>query len=480
MPDKTEPPELAPSDREVVKPVHVLKGPVNLSLQRRRKPTPWVVGISAACLLLAIGLAWLFFSNYRIAIVIEPRYSQITPTAQGVPTGAGPGPIPTDTVTPSTPAPSAAATAVATENMLAQANAGFQRALEERDRQQVQAVLDLLVEVEAADPAAASEVASLRSQAYYALDALTGTVYLDVNNTTHWALTTTDGRALTHPIDLTISHEGIYVIDSGTLYRGDLSALTPGGRELALTAILTAATQIGGYPVKEIVAVEATNTDAVYVLDKSNDMYRYQIGSSSSMWRLERPQASEYDHPDPLYLNISTYSDRLYILDPARNQIWRHPPDVRGAGFLPGTLPWLMGPGEPDVSSGIDLAIDGNIYVLWRDGTVVTHVPDEIARFDLAKAEGLSHVQGLEVLPSHPVAIFANVEGIPLYVADPGRRRVVVFDRRDGSLLRQFVAPDNLDFSALHGIAEREGYLYMLAGANLYGYDLSTGITGTV
>ncbi|MFB0535219.1 MAG: M23 family metallopeptidase, partial [Anaerolineae bacterium] len=42
------------------------------------------------------------------------------------------------------------------------------------------------------------------------------------------------------------------------------------------------------------------------------------------------------------------------------------------------------------------------------------------------------------------------------------------------------VAPDNLDFSALHGIAEREGYLYMLAGANLYGYDLSTGITGTV
>ena len=498
MPDGSEHPQPASPDQERSKSTRVLRDLTRRSFWQSRMPAPLVIAVIAVCLVLAIGLAWVF-SNYKITITVQRRVTPTTPipspsatsAAQAVPNGTTFRPTATDTPTPSawlSPTPATVEptimvvkTPVARSplDLLAQANEAFQLALKGPDRQQAQIALDFLAEIEAPDPAVADEVARLRSQVCYALDTLNGTVYLDAQNTTRWALVTADAQPLVYPIDLTISHEGVYVIDSGALYRGDLATLASGGGELALAAILTPAMQIGGYPVKEIVAVEATNTDdAVFVLDKSNDVYRYEI--SSGVWWLEQTAASEYSSPDPLYLNIGAYFNRLYILDPARNQIWRHPPNEYGIGFLPGTLPWLLSPGQPDVSSGIDLAIDGDIYVLWRDGTIVAHAPVETARFDLAVADRFSHVQGLEDLPLRPVAVFGNVEGIPLYVADPGRRRVVVLDRRDGTLLRQLVAPDNLDFAALHAVAEREDRLYMLAGANLYGYDVSTGITGTM
>jgi murein DD-endopeptidase MepM/ murein hydrolase activator NlpD len=365
---------------------------------------------------------------------------------------------------------------------LAEAEIAFRRALERGDRQQLEAMLDLLAQIEGANPALAGRAAALQSQVNYALDTLDGTIYLDESNSRRWALADADGHALVAPMDLSVGGERMYIIDSGALFQADVAALAANSVELAMTAILTQAAHIEGYPVKEIAAVEATNTqEAVYVLDKSNDIYRYQ--PSSGTWHLEQPVADEYSQPDPLFLNVASYLNRLYILDPARNQIWRHPPNQYGAGFLPGTLPWLLGPGEPDVSSGIDLAVDGAVFVLARDGTLARHqtgAPDEIAHFSLAVADGLSHVEGLEEVPTRPVALFAGVEDTPLYVADAGRRRVVALDRRDGRLLRQWAAPDNPDFATLRGVAARDGQVYVLAGASLYRFELTEGMTDTL
>lgn len=492
MPDKREQTKTTPSGPQPARPVRPTQDLGPLVPRRRRRSLVWIAIVAVVCLALALGMAWVLLGKGTQVILIGPQIPQATSTPslvagrQEEPTPGGPGTsvVTGSAVAPSTVTPTAVRTlpAASPSDRLAEAQVALQGALETGDRQSIQTVLDLLAEIEAADPAATGETDGLRSQAGYALDTLDGTVYLNADNTTRWTLTTTDGQRLVYPIDLSISPEGVYVIDSGSLYRADWPALAAGGGELAVTAILTPARQIGGYPVKEIVAVEAAHTDdAIYVLDKSNDVYRYQV--SSGMWYLEQPPASQYSQPDPLYLSISTYLNRLYILDPARNQIWRHPPNEYGPGFLPGTLPWLVGPGEPDVSNGIDLAIDGDIYVLGRDGTITRHktgAPNEVARFSLAVADGLSHVPGLEDLSMRPVALFANAEGVALYVADAGRRRVVALDRRNGALLQQWVAPDNLDFAALHGVAQRADRLYMLAGADLYSYDLSQGITATL
>ena len=231
----------------------------------------------------------------------------------------------------------------------------------------LRAAADLLDRPDIAQVAGAAE---LKSRVLYATDALSATVYLNPENSVRWDLADEGGKQLVQPIDLTVSDDALYVIDSGTLYRRARTALPAAGGAITLTAVITPGGTIGGYPIKEIVAADATGTGrAVYVLDKSGDIYYSETGSGD--WILAKTAVQQQVDPDPFLLNITTYDSRLYGLDPAQNQVWRHPPKDGSNGFLPGTLPWLVRPGEPDVSNGLDLAIDGRVYVLLRDGRVV-------------------------------------------------------------------------------------------------------------
>ena len=388
-----------------------------------------------------------------------------------------------------TPSPASPATAPAppiasserpeSTGWLAEAEAMHRTALQAGSFDGMEQTLILLASAVANDPQLGEAASSLASQVAYARDVLTGTVYLNDDNLTRWQLADSYGKPLSYPIDMALSDGGIYLIDSGSLYRADLAALPAGGGVLTMAAVLTPAQWISGYPVKEIVALDgAAYTDAVFVLDKSNDIYRYQ--PSSGQWSLELPLAREYQNPDPFYQNLTTYSERLYLLDPARNQIWRHSDIPIEPEYFASKFPWLLDPGDPDVSSGLDMAIDGNIYVLSRDGSIgVFSNSLPLADFSLPSADGRSLVAGLEDAPSRPVAMAASADGVTLYVADPGQRRVVALDRRDGRLLRQFMAPDNLDFGYLHAVAEHNDQLLMLAASRLYAIDLSAGITAT-
>jgi murein DD-endopeptidase MepM/ murein hydrolase activator NlpD len=392
-------------------------------------------------------------------------------TASPMPPTSSPATAPASTVPPNEqPAPASS---------LAGAEALYRSALQASNFAEMERVLTLLAAATATDPQSGEAASSLAAHAAYARDVLTGTVYLSGSNTTHWQLADPNGNPLSYPIDMAISDDGIYLIDSGSLYRADLAALPAGGGVLTMTAVLTPAQWISGYPVKEIVALDgAAYTDAVFVLDKSNDIYRYQ--PSSGQWSLELPLAREYQNPDPFYQNLTTYSERLYLLDPARNQIWRHSDFYLEPEYFASKFPWLLEPGDPDVSSGLDMAIDGNIYVLSRNDSIAAYGDAPLASFPLASADEHSLVAGLESAPSQPIAMAAGADGVTLYVADPGQRRVAALDRRDGRLLRQFMAPDNLDFAYLHAVAEHNNQLLMLAAARLYAIDLSDGITATV
>ena len=350
---------------------------------------------------------------------------------------------------------------------LAPLQAALEQALQGRDEARLQALLEQLAGVETT-PA----VAALRSQVNYALDRLAGIIYLNEQNSRRWSLAATEGQPLGYPIDLSANDNWLYLVEQGAVYRADLSDLSLARERLALTPILTPGAPVDGYPVKEIVAVEASHlAGAVFALDKAGDLYRYDLEPGE--WSLETVAGSPTGDPAPLYQNLGSFDNRLYLLDPARNQIWRHPPNAAGPAYLPQVTPWQLQPGQPDLRQAIDLAVDGHIYVLQRDGAIVVYTPAEAARFSLARVAPAGRVAGQA---ARPAALFATVEGQALWVADPGRRRVVALNREDGTLLGQFSAPDNLDFAALRGVIEQEERLLILAGPRLYAYDLSQGM----
>lgn len=419
------------------------------------------------CALIALIWFWAYRSQENIVAAIDPTPSTLLT--------ATPSPLPLTAplqVMATVPLPTPPATrVVAVANYLTQAQTALVQAQTDRSEPHFQTALTLLAQVDALDPALAAETGPLRAQVLAGLDTLSGTVYLPISTTESWLLRTNAGVPLIAPIDLTSADDGLYLIDCGTLYRVNWPATT-GNSQLAATPVLTPGALISGYPLKEIVAVEAANTGGnVFVLDKANDIYQYQ--AISGTWQLQIPAAAYYTAPDPLFLNLSSYAHRLYILDPARNQIWRYPPNESGEGYLPGTLPWQLAPGEPDINAAIDLTIDGNIYTLQRDGVIVTYSPAETHRFSLTATHTVSHIPGWNDLPVHPAAILASIDRDFLYVTDPGHFRVVILSKTDGRLLRQLVAPDNPDFATVAALAEHDGFLYILAGPHLYRYPLA-------
>ncbi|MDM8530919.1 peptidoglycan DD-metalloendopeptidase family protein [Anaerolineales bacterium HSG25] len=302
------------------------------------------------------------------------------------------------------------------------------------------------------------------------------TVWLTEQTMQNWKLTDLQNHPLHGPIDMALDGKSLYLINEGTLYQVPLAELKATASHLQLTPILSPTSLIEGYPIKELVAVEvtqpqtATNPQNLYLLDKSNDLYRYRF--DTQQWSLEIPPSRALDDPPPLYLNLASYDDRVYLLDPARNQIWRYPqPSWGEANYLPDNLPWQRSPNSPDVTQTIDLAIDGLVYTLDRAGTVVTYSPLEVARYSLPAPSQLDYRSAITT--SQPIALALSLNSPALYVADRQHERIVMLDRRDGSVLYQLVAEPELEFSNLRALVEWDNQLLLLVGSTLYRYDLN-------
>jgi len=349
---------------------------------------------------------------------------------------------------------------------LADSWAVLQAAVTSGNVQQLEDLAQVAGAVAPDDAAERAESERLRRQALRARDELMGTIYLDTGTMQLWALTDDKGQPLVAPADMSVGGGQLYVLDSGVLYRTPVPAVAVEMQELSMTLFLSPDDLIDGFPIKELVGVEAgADGTVVYALDKSNDLYRYD--SATDAWRLQPMAADRHDDPSPLYLNMGTFDNRLYMLDPARNQVWRSPPNDSGDGVMPSVLPWLVPPGGFDVSNGVDLAVDGSVYALMRSGRVVVY-PATAAGFDAVEAaDAATSVTGLRAAGSRPSAIVLGSSGSDLFVADPGRRRIVRLDRSSGEFIGQWIAPDAPWFDHLNALAVDGGRLLMVAGQSV-------------
>lgn len=137
---------------------------------------------------------------------------------------------------------------------------------------------------------------------------------------------------------------------------------------------------------------------------------------------------------------IETYYDPpylyLYILDTQANLVRKYQAYPGGYTDAPPDYPL---PDETvNLRDGMDLAIDGNIYILLRTGKIVKLFQGKAVDFPL---------DGLDKPLRSPVAIAVSqardTEKGSVFVADAGNQRIVEFDKR-GRFLRQFLMAEDL------------------------------------
>jgi hypothetical protein len=187
------------------------------------------------------------------------------------------------------------------------------------------------------------------------------------------------------------------------------------------------------------------DTGRLLVLDDQRHLFSLTPGGTAAPLVLRDSQ--EWGSLD----GAASYGGNLYVLDVASNQVWRYPPtdsgfDSERSGIL----------GDADLSGAEGLVVDGDVYLLTKNGGV--------RRFAHGAEEPVA-LAGIDRGLLAPSSITPDGQG-GLLVVDRGNKRLVSLSA-SGDFRAQFVSRTFTDIRSA-AVDSEAGLLYVLVGDSLY------------
>jgi sugar lactone lactonase YvrE len=233
-----------------------------------------------------------------------------------------------------------------------------------------------------------------------------------------------------------------YILDS----KGGRVISVPLNNSAPPATLFTEGQTYGGTPAKkpQFFAWEGNETTGrLLVLDAERKLFAIRPGS------LPEPLALRRTNTWSSVAGIAAYDGNLYVLDPNGNKVHRYLTAANGFDSEPESI--LSG--QVDLKDAIQLAVDGDIFVLKRTGEVLRFSQGASAKFAL---------DGIDRELTGPNAMQVVAPTSEVYIADAGNKRVVVAGK-DGVFRRQLVSSAFTDVRAL-GIDPLGGQLYVIVG----------------
>lgn len=155
---------------------------------------------------------------------------------------------------------------------------------------------------------------------------------------------------------------------------------------------------------------------------------------------------------------ISAFLANIYLLDKSNSTIYKYMP-IEEDKFSQRN--YLASDVKPDFSNAGSLAIDGEVYVLFADGTILKYFQGAAKSFSIS---------GLDTALSSPMVLFTNDEVKNIYVLDKGNARVAVFDK-EGNYQSQYQWQGVKDVSDMVA-SEKVGKILLLSGSKIYSIEI--------
>ncbi len=179
------------------------------------------------------------------------------------------------------------------------------------------------------------------------------------------------------------------------------------------------------------------NTDKIIKLNTENEEFT--------------PMTIEFDGNFSQITSHVLYNNRLYLLDSVNNKILRY----NVGDNITSPISWLKD--GADISEAVDLAIDGNIFILKKNGEIIKLLKGEVQEFTISSVEPtIEEAVKIEVSPEQKY----------IYVLEPKQKRLIIFDK-SGKFLEQYVGDsfNNLkDFT----VDEINKKIYFLDNTTVY------------
>ncbi len=195
----------------------------------------------------------------------------------------------------------------------------------------------------------------------------------------------------------------------------------------------------GNTRIGQPVQLEAGGPDIVIIDDQARP-WRWRPSNSSGAGTLNRltlqgnPTFGE-DHGDVAAYSTSTGGYRLYVAEPASDQVLRYQQTLDGSAFSPPST-YLTTP-SADVARMRQLYVDYDVYAL---------IDDTLRRYQLGKYDGGFSLEdppdAQDMRPGHDYQLVAGSgsasTGGALYLFDAEHGRVVAFDKETGAYRAQW------------------------------------------
>lgn len=208
--------------------------------------------------------------------------------------------------------------------------------------------------------------------------------------------------------------------------------------------------------------------DGLAMLDKNGIVFTY-YPNFGDIGAIPLGLATDWQIP----LAITTFAERLYILDPGAQQIWKY--FSEGDGFVQQEDErTLVFSENPELETAVDITIyseDGSLVVLYRDGRL-RYYDTRSGRVQWDETHLLQNGLNSPLVAPTAVEMVGRGLNASIFVADPGSGRIVEISR-GGTVLAQYRASDESGqelFSRIHDFAITKSPLrvFVTAGNQLY------------
>lgn len=133
------------------------------------------------------------------------------------------------------------------------------------------------------------------------------------------------------------------------------------------------------------------------------------------------------DTQDPAWktaIALEVYGDRLYLLDTSEGTLWRY---RRGREGFSGAEQYTS---DANLTDAVDIAIDGSVYILKKDGTIVKYYAGEVEEEFAVLRAPMSPL-------TKPTKIFTEFEFNQVLILEPASYRILAYNKdiKNGNLV---------------------------------------------
>lgn len=218
-------------------------------------------------------------------------------------------------------------------------------------------------------------------------------------------------------------------------------------------------------PIVAIASTDESDT-AGYALTKESKIYRIvQIGNTTTLSAIT-PEEGTFAFGD----GLATYAGNIYILSGKNGQVWRY--RNTGTRYSKGTA-MISEPEAVGSTNSVSVAIDGAVYLLKSDGTVLKFLSNKLVS-DFA----LKNVPALSQKLMRPKQIITSESINSIYILDAGdaagtfsTAKVMEFGK-NGNFIREYAFPKN--FTDVRGIDinQKDKKLWVLNESTVYEFNI--------